>query len=75
MVLSTSIKARNAASLSNQNQGGGSAKAGLVPKATSTAGLIAFNVRGLPRPMSFMMLPLTTTVRESRSIGMRFGER
>ena len=75
MVLSTSIKARNASSLSNQNQGGGNAKAGLVPKATSAAGLIAFKVRHLPQPMSFMMLPLNNNVRKSRSIGMRFSER
>ena len=75
MVLSTSTKARNAASIANQSQGGGSKKAGLAPKATSTAGLIAFNVRRLPQPMSFMMLPLTTTVHQSRGLGMRFGER
>ena len=74
MVLSTTAKAKSRAG-QNENQGGGNNKAGLAPKATSTAGLIAFNVRRLPQPMSFMMLPLTTTVHQSRGIGMRFGER
>ena len=75
MVLSTSTKARNAASIANQSQGGGSKKAGLTPKATSTAGLIAFNVRHLPQSMATMMLPLASTVRSSRGIGMRFNVR
>ena len=75
MVYSASKKSASIASITSQNQGGGNNKAGLVPKATSTAGLIAFNVRHLPQPMSVMMLPLTNTVVRSRSIGMRFGER
>ncbi len=72
MVLSTSTKARNAASISNQSQGGGSKKAGLVPKSTSTTGLIALNVRHLPQSMATMMLPLSSTTISSRGIGMRF---
>ena len=72
MVYSASKKSASISSITSQNQGGGNNKAGLVPKATSTAGLIAFNVRGVPQPMSFMMLPLTNTVRQSRGIGWRF---
>ena len=75
MVYSASKKSASISSISNESQGGGSKKAGLVPKATSTTGLIAFNVRHLPQPMSVMMLPLTSTTRSSRGIGMRFFER
>jgi hypothetical protein len=74
MVLSTTARAKSQAA-QNENQGGGSKKAGLVPKATSTAGLIAFNVRGLPRPMSFMMAPASVSRAAGRGIGWRFGER
>lgn len=71
MVLSTSSKARNAASISNQSQGGGSKKAGL-PRATNASAYQAFHEHGLPQTMATMMLPLASTVRPSRSIGMRF---
>ena len=74
MVLSTTAKAKSRAG-QNENQGGGNNKAGLVPKATSTAGLVAFNVRGLPQPVSFMMLPLSVTKSTGRGIGWRFSER
>jgi hypothetical protein len=74
MVLSTTARAKSQAA-QNESQGGGSKKAGLVPKATSTAGLIAFNVRGLPRPMSFMMAPVSVSRAAGRGIGWRFGER
>ena len=75
MVYSASKKSASIASISNQSQGGGVKKAGLVPKATSTAGRIAINVRHLPQPMSLMMLPLSSTVRSNRGIGWRFLER
>lgn len=74
MVLSTTSKASSAASLSNQSQGGGVKKAGL-PRATSVTAYLAFHERGLPQPMSFMMLPLSSTVKSNRGIGWRFFER
>ena len=72
MVLSTSSRSSHMASIVNQSQGGGSKKAGLVPKSTSNAGLIAFNIRHLPQSMATMMLPLSSTTIPSRGIGMRF---
>jgi hypothetical protein len=75
MVLSTTKRTSSISSIVSQNQGGGDRKAGLVPKSTTTAGLIAFNVRHYPQPMSNMMLPLSTPVRNIRGIGWRFGER
>jgi hypothetical protein len=74
MVLSTSAKARSAASLANQNTGGGVKKAG-IPRSISAAMRVAFEERGLPQPMSVMMLPLVSTVRVNRGIGWRFLER
>ena len=73
MVLSTSSKAKSSA-MQNQSQGGGGKKAGL-PRATSTAAYLAFDERGLPQSMSFMMLPLSSTVRSNRGIGWKFFER
>lgn len=75
MVYSASTRSASISSITSQNQGGGNTKAGLVPKATSTAGLVAFNVRGLPQPMSFMMLPLSVTRSTGRGTGWRFSER
>jgi hypothetical protein len=74
MVLSTSVKARSAASLANQNTGGGPKKAG-IPRANNVAMRNAFEERGLPQSMSFMMLPLSSTTRGSRGIGWKFFER
>jgi len=74
MVLSTSTKSRYTDSITNQNQGGGSKKAG-IPDAKNVAMRIAFQQRGLPQPMSVMMLPLSSTVRSNRGIGWRFFQR
>jgi hypothetical protein len=74
MVLSSSTKARSAASLANQNTGGGVKKAG-IPRAANVAMRIAFQERGLPQPMSVMMLPLSSTTNASRGIGWRFFEK
>lgn len=74
MVLSTSAKARSAASLANQNTGGGVKKAG-IPRAINVAMRVAFEERGLPQPMSVMMLPLVSTTNVNRGIGWRFFQR
>ncbi len=74
MVLSSSAKTRSAASLANQNTGGGPKKAG-IPRAVNVAMRNAFEERGLPQPMSFMMLPLSSTTRSGRGIGWRFFEK
>ena len=72
MVYSASSRSSRMASITNQSQGGGSKKAGLVPIAKSASVMVAYQVRHLPQPMSFMMLPLSSTVGRSRGIGMRF---
>ena len=72
MVYSSSWRSSYRDSNANKNQGGGSKKAGLVPIAKTAAVTIAYQVRHLPQPMSFMMLPLSSTVGRSRGIGMRF---
>lgn len=72
MVLSTSTKARYTQSITNQSHGGGSKKAG-IPRATTVAMRIGFQHRGLPKPMSEMMLPISSTTIPSRGIGWRFG--
>lgn len=74
MVLSTSTKARNAASIANANSGGGPKKAG-IPRAVNVAMRIAFQERGQPQTMATMMLPLAATARAGRGIGWRFFER
>lgn len=71
MVLSTSSKSRSIASITNQNQGGGVKKAGIA-RATNVAMRIGFQHRGLPKPMSVMMLPLSSTTIASRGVGWRF---
>jgi hypothetical protein len=54
----------------NQNQGGGSKKAGLVPTAVmSTATWRAYRDHGLPLSMNRMRLPLVTTTRPTRPVG------
>ena len=54
----------------NQNQGGGSKKAGLVPTAVMpTAVWRAYRAHAQPKPMSVMRMPLTTNVRPGRPIG------
>lgn len=76
MVLSSSSRSASIASITAQDSGGGgSKKAGSAPKSTSTAGLIAFHVRGLPQPLSFMKMPLVSTTRASRGIGWRFSQK
>jgi len=75
MVLSTTKRTSSIASITRQYQGGGDMKAG-IPRATNTATFQAYHERGLPQPMSFMMMPTTRTVRSNGGgIGWRFRER
>lgn len=72
MVLSTTNKTASISSITNQNQGGGSKKAGLpylVGRSSSTS--IAF--RGTSQRMSVLKMPLTSTTNQSRPIGIRPG--
>lgn len=56
MVLMNGTKrARYTSSITNQNSGGGSKKAGLAPSVgMGSWEVIAHNTRGLPQPLSFM---------------------
>ena len=73
MTISTTARAKSSA-MQNQNQGGGDKKAGIA-RAVNVAMRIAFERRGLPQPMSFMMAPASVSRAAGRGIGWRFGER
>ena len=72
VLMNGAVRARRAASLSNQNQGGGNKKAGLVPTATLTEETwIAYNINGLPKSNAFMNITVNPNVRPSRPVGSR----
>ena len=71
MVYSASNRSSSIASITNQNTGGGSKKAG-IPRAVNVAMRIGFTQRGLPQSMAVMMLPLSSTTIASRGVGWRF---
>lgn len=73
MVLSNSAKrARYQNTIMNQNQGGGSKKAGLVPLATKTqAKMIALRNRHYPQSRAFMAMTMNPRVSQSANIGRR----
>jgi hypothetical protein len=72
VLMNGSKKARYESSLTNQNQGGGNKKAGLVPTADVPAAVFnAYNTRGLPRTAAFMKLTLFPNVQQSRPIDGR----
>ena len=73
MVLSNSAtRARYQNTIMNQNQGGGSKKAGLVPLATKTeAKTIALRSRGYPQSRKFMDMTVNPRVSQSANIGRR----
>lgn len=73
MTISTTARAKSSA-MQNQNQGGGDKKAGIA-RAVNVAMRIAFEERGLPQSMSFMMAPASVSRATGRGIGWRFGER
>ena len=67
---SNSAKLTTSSARTNQNQGGGNKKAGLVPTAVMpTAVWRAYRAHAQPKPMSVMRMPLTTNVRPGRPIG------
>jgi hypothetical protein len=72
MVYSQTKKTASIASITNQNQGGGSKKAGLpylIGRSSWTS--IAFN--GTSQKIAVLKMPLTSTVSQSRPIGVRPG--
>jgi len=71
MVYSASNRTSSIASITNQFTGGGNKKAGSA-RAVNVAMRLAFNQRGLPQPMSVMILPLSSTTISSRGVGWRF---
>lgn len=72
VLMNGSKKARYENSIVNQNQGGGSKKAGLVPVMKMTSAInIAYTNRGLPKSMGVMKLPLVSTVKQSRPVQTR----
>mgnify|MGYP001478327395 FL=1 len=65
-------RARYVSSITNQNQGGGMKKAGLVPTETaSVAQALSYRVRGLPLPMMRMKLTANPNVMQSRPTWVR----
>lgn len=72
MVLMNGAKrARYTSSISNQNQGGGSKKAGRVPHGLTEATNIAYMVNALPKTNAAMAITANPNVRQSRPIGSR----
>ena len=72
MVLSTTKRTSSVSSITNQNQGGGDKKAGLVPTETaSVAAAISYKVKGLPKSLNVMTVTANPNVRQSRPIGIR----
>lgn len=69
--MNASSRSRNLVQESNRPSEGGSKKAGLVPKATSTAVTLAYRERGLPQLASVMATTLFPNVKASRPISMR----
>ena len=68
--MNASSRSRNFVQDANRPSGGGNKKAGLVPKATSTAVTLAYRERGLPQLASVMATTLFPNVKASRPISM-----
>ena len=69
-----SNRVRSMASLTNQNQGGGPKKAGLVPtEAISTAQRETYAARGYLKPLSTMQFTMNPKVKQSRPVWVRPG--
>jgi hypothetical protein len=71
VLMNGSVRARRAASISNQNQGGGAKKAGRVPNGLTEATNIAYAINGLPKSNALMAITANPNVRQSRPIGSR----
>lgn len=72
MVYSQTKKTASIASITNQNQGGGSKKAGL-PHTIARDSWTSVAMRGTSQRISVLKMPLTTTTSQSRPIGVRPG--
>ena len=72
MVYSQTTKTASIASITNQNQGGGSKKAGLPYQVGRESGS-SIAMRGTSQRISVLRMPLTTTTSQSRPIGVRPG--
>ena len=72
MVYSQTTKTASIASITNQNQGGGSKKAGL-PYQVGRESWSSIAMRGTSQRISVLKMPLTTTTSQSRPIGVRPG--
>lgn len=72
MVYSQTKKTASIASITNQNQGGGSKKAGL-PHTIARDSWTSVAMRGTSQRISVLKMPLTTTTNQSRPVGVRPG--
>ena len=72
MVYSQTKKTSSIASITNQNQGGGSKKAGL-PYLIGRESWSSVALRNTSQRMSVLKMPLTTNVSQSRHVGVRPG--
>ncbi len=71
VLMNAGSRARSMSSITNQAQGGGNKKAGLVPMPSSPAGLQGYRERGLPQTLEVWQVTLFPNIRPSRPIGMR----
>jgi hypothetical protein len=72
MVLSGTKKTSSLSSIVNQNQGGGNKKAGL-PEQVGRTSWESIHMRKTSQRMAVLTMPLTTTTRISRPVGIRPG--
>lgn len=69
MVYSQTKRTGSISSITNQAQGGGNKKAGF-PYLVGRTSAASFAFHGIPQRLSVLQMPLTTTVSQSRPIGM-----
>ena len=70
MVLSTTKKAASIASITNQNSGGGSKKAGL-PHLVARDAYASVHMKNTLQTMRLLKMPLVSTTRAVRPVSMR----
>tara|TARA_Y200000002_G_scaffold50931_2_gene36776 strand:+ start:6538 stop:6765 length:228 start_codon:yes stop_codon:yes gene_type:complete len=70
MVYSQTNKTASIASITNQNQGGGSKKAGL-PHLIARDAFASIHLKNTSQRLSVLKMPLVSTVSQSRPIGTR----
>jgi hypothetical protein len=69
MVYSQTKRTASIASITNQNQGGGSKKAGL-PYQVGRDSWTSISMKGTSQRLSVLKMPLVSTVSQSRGIGV-----